>query len=138
MQARPLSDRELRQLAKLDRMLQRGRWHMALRGFLAGALGGGLFVLLMRLVSSGRGTTTLSPPTGNEAHPALEWAIYWLAGYLGPFGAFALVSALVFGGAFAVMGWGRLWNAMVGRHAWLAFHAEAHAQFKPAFRSQRH
>jgi hypothetical protein len=129
---RPLTERELRRLAKLDRRLARGRLRFGLLGFQAGALGGIGWTVLMRLFAPGFGTGQPSAPSADAAHPLLEQAVYGLSQSIGPLFAIGLVAAALFGVGFGFFAWSRAWPLLVNRHAFLASNAIAAGQYRPA------
>jgi hypothetical protein len=111
--------REHQRLAKLERTLRRGRWGLVWRCLCAGAPGGVFFAVAMRLVAPCFGCQPLTPPSGNEAHPTLEWALSSMSAHLGRFGAFAALSAGAFGLGFAGFGF-RVHAAACPQHEALA------------------
>ena len=121
-----LTARERKRLANLERILRRGRWGMVWRCCCAGLIGGVLFAVAMRLIAPCFGCQPLTPPTGNEAHPALEWALYSMSTHLGRFGAFIALSTGLFGLAFAPLGW-RVYTMSRRQYQWPAARAGASA-----------
>jgi hypothetical protein len=136
MGAKPLTDRELKRLAKMDRNLSRGRLRFGLFGLSAGILGGLGWVVLMWLMAPGFGRNLhITPPTGNEKHAMLEQIFYWLALHFGPIPALCLLSAGMFGLMFAAFTYGLAWRLLVRNHANLVRRALAFRQFQPTYRS---
>ena len=134
MNGRPLTPRELGRLAKLDRRLAAGRLRFGLLGAAMGIAGGLAWVALMWLLAPGFGTGPAAP-TGNERHPQLELALYWLAQHIGAIPAICVLAGAMFGGAFALFTYGAAWRLLVGNHAALASRALASGQFEPRYRS---
>ena len=134
MNDKPLTDRELRRLAKMDRRLSRGRWRFALIGLVIGFLGGLGWVVAMWLLAPGFGRNLhVTAPTGNEKHAALEQIYYWLAIHFGPMPAICLLAGGMFGLPFGAFTYGKAWRLLVHNHAALASRARAYGQFMPAF-----
>lgn len=106
--SKALSPRELKRLAKIERVLARGAFRYTLRSGVIGLVGGVLFVLALWAMSSCFGCKPLTPPSGNEKYPLIELSIYVLSQKIGALGAFCAVSALFFTGialAFSLPGW---------------------------------
>lgn len=136
METEPLTERELKRLAKMDRKLARGRLRFGLFGAGIGFLGGLAWVLLMWLMLPGFGSNMhVAVPTGREAHPVLEQVFYWLAIHFGAVPAICILAGSLFGGGFGLLSLGALWRVLVKNHAALARRAIACAQFTPAFAS---
>jgi hypothetical protein len=136
MDKKPLSDRELKRLTKIDARLMRGRLRFGLFGLVAGFLGGLAWVAMMWLIAPGFGTNMrITPPSGQEAHPQLEQIFYWLALHFGPVIAICLLAGAMFGVMFASFSYGLAWRLMVRNHADLAVRAIACKQFAPRFTS---
>lgn len=136
MQAKPLSERELRRLAKIDRRLLQGRLRFGLFGLLIGVAGGLGWVAMMWLAAPGFGTNMrVSAPSGREAHALLEQIFYWLAVHFGPVIAICVLAAGMFGALGLGLTFGLTWRLMVGNHADLAARALACRQFEPRFTS---
>jgi hypothetical protein len=135
METKPLSDRELKQLAKMDRRLSRGRLRFGLFGLCAGVVGGLGWVVLMWLMAPGFGRNWhITPPTGNEKHAVLEQIFYWLALHFGPIPALCILAGGMFGLMFAAFTYGLAWRLLVMNHANLARRALANRQFQPQYR----
>jgi hypothetical protein len=136
MSIKPLSDRELKRLAKVDCNLARGRIRFGLFGAIVGFLGGLGWVVIMWMIAPGFATNMrLAPPTGHEAHALLEQIFYWLAVHFGPVIAICLLAGGLFGAMFCAFSFGLAWRLMVRNHADLAVRAAAFGQFEPRFSS---
>jgi hypothetical protein len=136
MEQKPLSERELKRLQKIDRKLSRGRFRFGLFGLAIGAAGGLGWVVMMWLAAPGFGTNMrVSPPTGREQHAMLEQIFYWLATHFGPVIAICVLAAGMFGAMGAGLTFGLAWRLMIKNHADLAVRAIACKQFVPQFTS---
>jgi len=136
MEPKPLTERELKRLAKLDRKLSRGRLRFGLFGLAIGVAGGLGWVVMMWLAAPGFGSNIrVSAPTGREAHALLEQIFYWLATHFGPVAAICLLAAGMFGAMGAGLTFGVAWRLMVQNHADLCARAAAFKQFEPTFMS---
>ena len=94
---------------------------MVWRCLCAGAIGGLLFAVAMRLIAPCFGCQPLTPPAGNQTHAALEWAMS-MSLHLGRFGAFLVLAAGLFGLAFAGFGF-RVYAVASRQYDWLAARA---------------
>jgi len=136
MHQKPLSERELEVLARVERKLLRGRMRMGLLGLLIGACGGLLWVVIMWAAAPGFGSNIrVTPPTGREAHALLEETFYWLAVHFGPVAAICLLAAGMFGALGGGLAFGLAWRLMVMNHANLAAREVACGQFEPKYQS---
>jgi hypothetical protein len=136
MTEKPLTDRELKRLAKMDRRLKRGRLRFGLFGLTTGFLGGLGWVAIMALMLPGfAGNMHFKPPTGDEQHAVLEQILYTLSLHFGPLVAICLVAGGMFGLLSGALSFGVAWRQMVKNHADLAQRALAFGQFMPAYAS---
>ena len=133
MDTKPLDDRELKRLAKLDGKLARGLLRHFLFGTGVGFLGGLAWVGAMMLMAPGFGQhMQFHKPTGGEQHPLLELVLYVLVTTFGAVPGICLLAGTMFGAigaAGALFGW----LTMTGAHAPLARRALAHGQFQPRY-----
>lgn len=136
MELKPLTERELKRLAKIDRRLLRGRFRFGLFGLLIGICGGMSWVVMMWIAAPGFGSNMhIAAPTGREAHPMLEQIFYWLAMHFGPVIAICVLAGGMFGAMGGALTFGPAWRLMVRNHADLCVRAAAFKQFQPQFTS---
>ena len=136
MDSKPLTERELKRLTKIDARLLRGRLRFGLFGLVVGFLGGLAWVVMMWLIAPGFGRNMhITPPSGHEAHALLEQILYGLALYFGPVVAICLLAGGMFGVMFGSFSYGLAWRLMLRNHADLAVRAIACKQFAPRFTS---
>jgi len=135
MNAKPLSERELKRLAKIDRKLLGGRLRFGLFGLFIGICGGLAWAAMMGVLTTGSSGFHLTAPGPDAAHPGLEQVIYWLAARFGPAAAITIAAAGMFGALGGGLSFGLAWPLLVQNHADLAARAIACKQFEPKFSS---
>jgi hypothetical protein len=133
MDTKPLSERELKRLVKLDGKLARGLLRLFLLATLIGFIGGLCWVGLMLLMAPGFGENMhFHAPTGDEQHALLELTLYWLVTHFGAMTGICLLAGGLFAGLGAFVSL-LTWPALVRNHADLARRALVHGQFQPQF-----